>query len=179
MQLLIQRGQRVTAFLRRPIFKLWVKFEVTPEEAGLINQYQVENMILTEGGLAGQLKIFLMNMAGGQLRLAFYLAVVIALIYWTVTSSLATALLVLIFGTFFIYSQIREQVKVHDILVGRNFSCKSVVDLMLMEEDIVKVADCFRYLLEMMKKWDSREIIELKPYQEPVLKVIEKAHANP
>ncbi|HJW31601.1 MAG TPA: hypothetical protein VJ508_20390, partial [Saprospiraceae bacterium] len=99
MQLLIQRSQRVTAFLRRPIFKLWVKFEVTPEEAGLINQYQVENMILTEGGLAGQLKIFLMNMAGGQLRLAFYLAVVIALIYWTVTSSFATALLVLIFGT--------------------------------------------------------------------------------
>jgi len=35
MQLLIQRGQGKTIVLRRPNFKLWAKFELTPEEAAL------------------------------------------------------------------------------------------------------------------------------------------------
>ena len=73
MQLLIQRGQRKSLILRQPLFNLWVKFECLPEEAALINQYHVKNMILTEGGLAGQFKLFLRHMAGGEFRLALYL----------------------------------------------------------------------------------------------------------
>ena len=145
----------------------------------MINQYKVYNMILTEGGLAGQFKLFLMRMTGGQLRLAFYGAVVIALFLWATTSSLALAVVTVLFGTFLIYALIREQVEVHDVLAGRNFSCKSVVDLMILEEEIGKVANSFRHLLEVMKNWEGKEIIELKPYEEPILKVIEKSHANP
>ena len=43
MQLLIQRGQGKTIVLRLPNFKLWAKFELTPEEAALINKYQVHD----------------------------------------------------------------------------------------------------------------------------------------
>jgi hypothetical protein len=55
MQLLIQRGQRRTKILQRPIFNLWAKFELTTEEAELIDKYQVRDHILVEGN-PGELK---------------------------------------------------------------------------------------------------------------------------
>jgi hypothetical protein len=179
MQLLIQRGQRKTLLLRRPLFKLWVKFECLPEEAALINKYQVYNMILTEGGLAGQFKLYLKQIAGGEFRLALFLAVLPAVFTYVITNQILYALGVWFIGVFLIYPQIREQVRVYDVLAGRNFSCRSVVDLMILEEEIAKVANCFRHLLEVMKNWEGREIIELKPYSEPIQQVIEKSHANP
>lgn len=46
MQLLIQRDQRKTKILQHPIFNLWAKFELTTEEAALIDKYHVNNHIL-------------------------------------------------------------------------------------------------------------------------------------
>lgn len=47
-----------------------------------------------------------------------------------------------------------------------------------MEEEIAQVADGFRHVLEAMKNWGGREIIELAPYQAPILRVIEKSHES-
>jgi hypothetical protein len=49
MQLLIQRGQRKTKILQRPIFNLWAKFELTTGEASLIDKYHVREHVLVEG----------------------------------------------------------------------------------------------------------------------------------
>ena len=60
-----------------------------------------------------------------------------------------------------------------DILNGRFFACKSVVSLIAKEQNIAEMANAFRHLLEAMKNWGGREIIELEPYKQPVLRLIE------
>lgn len=127
MQLLIQRGQRKTLILRRPLSKLWVKFELTPEETALVIQYKAEKMILVAGGLPGQFKLFLTLAAGGLFRLSLYLALIPALYVYFSIHNVFAAIQYWLVAVPLIYSQIREQVKVRDVLIGRNFSCKSVL----------------------------------------------------
>jgi tetratricopeptide (TPR) repeat protein len=67
---------------------------------------------------------------------------------------------------------------VRDILNGRFFKCKSVVSLMAKEQNIAEMANAFRHLLEAMKNWGGREIIELEPYKQPVLRLIEPPQSD-
>src|SRR5438094_5446272 len=113
MQLLIQRGQGKTIVLRRPNFKLWAKFELTPEEAALINKYQVHDHVLVEG-------------IPGQLRKAMIISGVLGVFVWGLFAPQAgfgDAILILLsvfaVGSFVIYHNIREQIRVRDILNGR------------------------------------------------------------
>jgi hypothetical protein len=167
MQLLIQRGQGKTIVLRRPNFKLWAKFELNPEEAALINKYQVHDHVLVEG-------------IPGQLRKAMIISGVLGVFAWGLIAPKARfeegiqiALLVFGVGSLVIYDSIREQIRVRDILDGRFFKCKSVVTLITKEQNIAEMANAFRHLLEAMKNWGGREIIELEPYKEPALRLIE------
>src|SRR5205823_125558 len=167
MQLLIQRGQGKTILLRRPNFRLWAKFELNPEEAALINKYQVHDHILVEG-------------IPGQLRKAMIISGMVGMFGWGLIAAKARfeegiliAILVFVIGSLVIYDNIREQILVRDILNGRFFKCKSVVSLMAKEQNIAEMANAFRHLLEAMKNWGGREIIELEPYKQPVLRLIE------
>ncbi len=76
-------------------------------------------------------------------------------------------------GAILLYHQFREEVRVSDILDGRHFFCRSVVKLMAKEQEVAEMAHAFRHLLEAMKNWGGREIIELEPYKEPALRMIE------
>src|SRR5205823_8519180 len=100
MQLLIQRGQGKTIVLRRPNFKLWAKFELTPEEAALINKYQVHDHVLVEG-------------IPGQLRKAMTIAGVLGVFAWGLfapKASFGAGILIVLFvfalGSFVIYQNI-------------------------------------------------------------------------
>src|SRR4051794_33475217 len=48
MQLMIQRGQK-QGIIFRPVFELWAKFELTPEEGALIQKYGARKFILKQG----------------------------------------------------------------------------------------------------------------------------------
>src|SRR3954469_5372000 len=127
LQLLLHPSttQRLTGNFR---YKLWVKFEVTAEERSLITKYSVQRTILWRGralrdfaravlwGTIPALIIsgFLVNHL--ERRAWQGLAVVIPLIVWN-------------FIVWVIYHQIREEVRVSDVLVGRVFSSPSVVAL--------------------------------------------------
>jgi len=50
MQLLIKRGQH-KGMGGKPVFDLWVQFELTLEEQGLIHKYGVQNFILSYGNV--------------------------------------------------------------------------------------------------------------------------------
>jgi hypothetical protein len=171
MQLLIQRGQRRTKILQRPIFNLWAKFELTTEETELIDKYQVRDHILVEGN-------------PGELKRAMIIAGVLAIFAWGLFAPQASfgvgiqiALFVFALGSYVIYQNIREQIRVSDILDGRFFKCRSVVSLMAKEQNVTEMANAFRHLLEAMKNWGGREIIELEPYKEPALRMIEPPQA--
>jgi hypothetical protein len=160
--LLIQRGQRKIIIF--PIFDLWAKFELTLEEEALIDKYRVRKHILVEGKPLQRWKaaIFGIIIAG----------VIAAIVHNFLGAQLIT-LLVFVGSAFLLYHQFREEIRVSDILDGRHFACRSVVKLMAQEQEVTEMAHAFRHLLEAMKNWGGREIIELEPYKEPALRLIE------
>jgi hypothetical protein len=160
MQLLIQRGQGKSKLLKLPVFKLWARFEITADEAKLIDKYHVRGYTLVEGDPK-------------EFKRAMLIAGVIAFIVFGMTMQPQYFLLTFAVGTFLIYHQIREQVQVGDILDGRFFACRSVVTLMAKEKAVTEMAYAFRHLLEAMKNWGGREIIELELYKAPSVKVVE------
>jgi Tfp pilus assembly protein PilF len=164
MQLLIQRGQRKIPILPRPIFDLWAKFELNLEEEALIDKYRVRKHILVEG------KPLQRWFAAGR---GIIIAGVIAAVIHNYIGIQLLTLLVFIGLAYSLYHQFREQIRVSDILDGRHFTCRSVVKLMMQEQEVTEMANAFRHLLEAMKNWGGREIIELAPYKEPALRLIE------
>lgn len=187
MQLLIQRGQRASRLepLGRPVFKLWAKFELEKEEDALIQKYKVRQAVLTEGDMRLEL------LRAGRYSLLVRRELRIAGMYGLVAGMAAgvfffpddfmpgvgLGFLIFIVSTYLIYQNIREQVRVSDILDGRFFTCRSVVTLMAKEQEIAEMAHAFRHLLEAMKNWGGKELIELKPYQAPAMRVIEPPQA--
>ena len=162
MQLMIQRGQRIIIIF--PFFNLWAKFELTSEEDALIAKYRVRKFILVQGKPLQRLWAAI---------LGIILAGVIAGIAHYILGAQLITLLVFVGSAILLYHQFREQVRVSDILDGRNFICRTVIKLMLKEQEIAEMANAFRHLLEAMKNWGGREIIELEPYKEPAVRMIE------
>jgi tetratricopeptide (TPR) repeat protein len=101
------------------------------------------------------------------------IAGVIAAIVHNFLGTQLITLLVFVGSAYLFYHQFREEIRVSDILDGRHFACRSVVKLMLKEQEVAEMAHAFRHLLEAMKNWGGREIIELEPYKEPALRMIE------
>jgi tetratricopeptide (TPR) repeat protein len=162
MQLMIQRGQRIIIIF--PFFDLWAKFELNSEEDALISKYRVRKYILVEGKPLQRLRaaIFGIIIAG------LFAAIIQHIIDIQQFSLAAWAL-----GSYLLYHQFREEIRVSDILDGRHFICRSVVKLMLKEQEVAEMAHAFRHLLEAMKNWGGREIIELEPYKQPMLRLLE------
>jgi hypothetical protein len=138
MQLLLHPSTtpRLTGNFR---YKLWVKFEVTPEERSLIARYAVNRTILWRGrALRDFARALLWGTIPALIISGFLvdhlerrawpgLAILIPLIVWN-------------FIVWVIYHQIREEVRVSDVLQGRFFSSRSVIALYDRERVITKAA---------------------------------------
>jgi hypothetical protein len=167
MQLLLKRSQKAGVGGRIK-FDLWAKFELTAEEQALIDKYQVRNAILDEGNTRRDLiRAFKYAIGVGILALILLDGVGV---------SLSPGLMVLGFAalTYAIYQQIREQIRVSDILTGRTFTCRSVLTLMEKERTITQMAVVFRQFLEAMKTWGGAEVINIEPALAPTVRVIEE-----
>jgi hypothetical protein len=162
MQLMIQRGQRMIVIF--PVFKLWAKFELNSEEEALIAKYRVRKYILVEGKYWQRFRAALLGIIVAGLFAAVVQHTIdiqqFSLAVWAICSYL-------------LYHQFREEIRVSDILDGRHFTCRSIVKLMLKEQEVAEMAHAFRHLLEAMKNWGGREIIELEPYKQPILRLLE------
>jgi hypothetical protein len=172
MELLFRRGQSDDA-LGRPKFDLWAKFEITPAEEDLIHKYRMRRAILAVGD--PRRDFF------RALRYAVLLT--IAVVIFCEATQMYPHIIALftvsafVGGTYIIYQQIREEIRVSDILDGRPFACRSVVTLMEKEETVKHMAVAFRHLLEAMKNWGGTEIVEITPEHPPTLKLVEPRDA--
>jgi hypothetical protein len=92
-------------------------------------------------------------------------------------TSLLLGVLAFVGATYVIYQQIREEIRVSDILTGRSFACRSVITLIEKERTITEMAVVFRHLLEAMKTWGEAEAIAIEPEQKPTVQVLEPRHA--
>jgi hypothetical protein len=175
MKLLLLRSQKEHTF-SRPTFELWAKFELLNEEQAVIDKYRPTNALLsaddpvskrrkwllalfTGGFLAGIIGVGLLFLRGSP-----FLGLLGFLVAWPVLS-------------LFIFSQIREDILIYDILTGRQFRCKSVVTLLEKEKVLTDMAGQFREFLEAMKTWGGTEIVAIELGQEPTHRVLEARYA--
>lgn len=124
MQLLLERKQG-KSWTGLPIFKLWVKFDLTSEENELIEKYRVWRHILTEGNFRRDFLRALRWTIPITLVISFFITREPGVTPATLLLSLALFFIIL----YVIYQQLRELIYVDDVLKGRTFKCRSVVKL--------------------------------------------------
>ena len=171
MQLLLKRNQSAGA-MSRPTFKLWAQFELTEEEQALIDRYRVHRAVLSEGDPERDLTT--------SAKRAAVLAVMVTIVAVTQVSpyeALTWGLAAFAAGTYLIYQQIREEIRVSDLLTGRSFSCRSVMTLIEKERTVTDMAVVFRQFLEAMKTWGGAEVVQIEPREKPTVRVVEPRHA--
>jgi hypothetical protein len=153
-------------------YKLWVKFEVTPEERSLITKYAVNRTILWRGRT---LRDFVRAVLWGTLPALIISAVIVADLERNTWPGLPIVIPIVVWSAliYLIYHQIREEVRVSDVLVGRFFKSPSVISLYERERMITKAAMVFERLLERLTTWEQPEIITLEPQRLPIRRVLE------
>ncbi len=158
MNLLLRRSQ-AQGVTGRPMFNLWAKADLLPEEEALLAKYrEVRNTVLLDGDPTKGLR--------PALYLALPIAAVAALIVAPEFGLWPAALVFLVAffgGAYVIYEHLREPVYVRDLLNGRYFRCRSVTELMDKEDVLKLMAVNLRQLLEDMKDWGGKEVIAIAP----------------
>ena len=61
------------------------------------------------------------------------------------------------------YTQKRETIYVKDLLHGRKFKCKSVIELARKEAFLESITNYFRQVVESAKHWDGQEARPITP----------------
>jgi phage shock protein PspC (stress-responsive transcriptional regulator) len=182
MQLLLTRNQ--TSLFGYVKFHLWAKIELSREEKELITNYRVSKAILSDGDWQRDLLLSFKYAAvlGVVAAIASYfdwipIASQLGFRFIGLGGAAITGLITFAVATYVIYNQIREEIRISDILDGRLFRCRSVLTLIAKERILTVMAHDFREFLEAMKTWGGSEVIPIEPGQKPTLRVIEPRHA--
>jgi hypothetical protein len=150
------RLKRPTTPIIRRFFNTFVinaRMECTNEEQSLMSKYFLQDVVLTPG-----------NVRRDVWRSAGFALVATILLYFLLIHRI-NVLPVLIFFVlwFLIYHQIREEVRVNDLLVGRNFKASSLVELLVREQRIRKMSGVFAIVMEQARTWHEPEVIPVEP----------------
>ena len=144
---------------------LWYKFKINArmvldaEESGLLTKYRLEKVILTPGNVAR------------DLRRAVGIAAVLTIMLYSFRGFGGPLLLAFVVLTFLAYHQIREEVRVNDLINGRDFKARSLLSLLQKEHAIRKMSAVFANVVAQARTWDEPEVIDLEP--QPLLTVLE------
>jgi hypothetical protein len=84
-------------------------------------------------------------------------------LYFTILPNIPIALFVWILAGVLIFMQIREEVRVSDLLNGRNFGARSLVQLLVKEQSIRKMSGVFAIVIEQARTWHEPEVIPVEP----------------
>ena len=161
MKLLFKRSQGRSMF-NKPIFRLHAKVDLENEEMTLINRYQMNGSVLIH---VEQPDLFRNSALFGLLIFCIsYL--IIAFNFWRAIGLgmmgviLMSFLIAVICGYVF-YHQNRETIYLKDLIVGRYFQCRSVVDLARREAWLEGVTAYLRQVVESAKYWGGTEVREI------------------
>jgi hypothetical protein len=175
MQLLFRRSLRTGGInVNRPKFVLWVKFAIDADEERLIHKYNAEDAYLA---IEQSRRDF-----SRALIFAFFIAAILSTI---ITGTTHMGMLgqgvyftgIFVAATWIIYEQLREAIKISDVLAGRNFKSRSLALLVRRERRMVGYAVAFTKLLEAMRTWEGTEVIHIGPEHEPALRLVTDIYA--
>jgi hypothetical protein len=174
MRLLFKRGVRENKLLLNPTeYVLWAQFELSDAERDLVRSYNIDRSYLTIEG------------SWHEIRRASLYAIVPTLLFNAIFDQAISFLLffpmflISFIGiTWLIYEQIRETIKVVDIINGRTFKNKSAMLQMRRERQIVGYALAFKNMLVTMQHWSGRDdVIDLGEEHEGALRLVTDIHA--
>lgn len=156
MDILFKREQNA-GHMGRVTFKLWSKLEFDEAEAALIKRYRFDEAIMIEA-----LQPTLIRNAGLLGLVAGLFAMV--LLDTFLPASVAMLFGLLAFGgtAYWHYHNKRETIFVRDLIHGRNFACKTVIDLAKKEAWLTSIAAMLRQVMESAKHWDGTETIHIE-----------------
>ena len=164
MNLLLRRSQ-VLNNVRRGHFSLWAMVEPTDEEAQLIKRY---NMHTVELITVPQPYLRLYSIICGLVcAIALILAVLAAPYSFRVQAPLYVWVALAVAGGalagFTFYTQYRETIFVKDLLHGRRFKCRSVIELARKEAYLESITNYFRQVVESAKHWGGTQTVPIEP----------------
>jgi hypothetical protein len=174
MQLVMQRFRLYSGTWFR--FRINVRLVLDETEARLLERYTLRNVVLTEGRMRRDLIRAVLITIPIFIIFALILAITMAVLRLIALWLPLGILISFLFITFYlVYMQIREVVIVDDLLVGRDFKARSLIALLIKENQIRKMSHVFALILEQAKTWHEPEVVDLTP--EPLLSVLEDENA--
>jgi hypothetical protein len=146
MELLFKREQTGEGF-RGVRFKLWAKLELDEEELRMIDHYRLDNAILIEGDESDLIKWSIG--IGIVVWLLFGSTIGLAMAFVTSFGFAAfISLGVGIAAGVWWLNEKRETIMVIDLLQGRHFKCKSVIELAKKEAWVEGTVATLRQVME-------------------------------
>jgi hypothetical protein len=142
-------------------FKINARLVLEGDEGKLIDQYSLRSVNLTPG-----------NPPRDRRRSFLYavpITFIVALLIFNFTAMNIQASVLFAFLIFFpflwfgIYQQIREAVRVSDLIDGRDFKARSLVQLLVKEHRIRKMSGVFAIVIEQARTWHEPEIVPVEP----------------
>ncbi len=154
MQLLFKRSQGRSTF-GKPVFKLWAQMEFEDDEHTIISHYRFENTKLIEAFEPSLLRRSAL-VGLGVLVLCFILL-------WSATTQIALLIGVIAGGGagWFYFDRHRETIYVRDLMHGRTFDCRSVIDLARKEAWLELITAFLRQVMETARYWDGTEAVPI------------------
>lgn len=157
MQLLFKRSQARSLF-GRPRFQLWAQIELEGDEVQILQRYQFHDAMLVEQDnpeLIGKSRLV------GMVTALVAFVVLAAFGRWNWQLAAGTSILVGIAGGWFYFDRMRLNIYVNDLIHGRTFKCRSVVDLARREAYLGVVTSFLRQVMETAKHWDGTEALPI------------------
>lgn len=155
MNILFKR-QQTSGQVGRVTFKLWSQIELDENEKAILKRYRFDEALLVDA-----IQPNLLRNSG----IAGLVAGVVAYIFVDVVAPANIALLLALAaiggGAYWWYHNNRETVFVRDLLHGRHFACKTVIDLAQKEAWLTSMVAFLRQVMESAKNWDGTETIPI------------------
>lgn len=155
---ILMRHEQTQGLFRSVRFKLWGKIELEGDEQKIVDRYDFDHAVLIFEPIEG---LFRWSMIIGLV------AMIPAFFLWSgfLGRGIGTPLAIATgaFIAWFIYDRFRETVYVKDLLYGRHFRCKSIVDIALKEEWLKQAVAYLRAVMESAKHWGGTETTDVPP----------------
>lgn len=155
MNILFKR-QQTSGQVGRVTFKLWSQIELDENEKAILKRYRFDEALLVDA-----IQPNLLRNSG----IAGLVAGVVAYIFVDAVAPANIALLLALAavggGAYWWYHNNRETVFVRDLLHGRHFACKTVIDLAQKEAWLTSMVAFLRQVMESAKNWDGTETIPI------------------
>lgn len=155
MKILLKRSQSQGLF-RSVRFKLWGKIELEDDEAAIIDRYDFDHAVLI---FELQEKLLRWSIIIGFVSFVPYFFLFAGFLGRAIGTPIAVA--AALFTGWFFFDRFRETVYVKDLIHGRHFRCKSIVDLASKEDWLKQIIAYLRSVMESAKNWDGAETVDV------------------